>query len=154
MNAVTHLTGPVDKLLSRLDGVQSTGKGWRAYSPCDDGKSRSLSIAVGDDGRVILHDFKGYSAVEVVHAVGLELADLFEKPITSNMTPAQKRDLRERRLQSQWRAALDVLAFEATVVLMAVAKSCEEGITKADFERLKLAVERVADAREVLHAKH
>jgi hypothetical protein len=154
MNAIP-VSNPYNNLLDRLEGVQSTGKGARARCPSCGERSRKLSLCCGDDGRVLLYCFGGCNAAEVLSAVGLRVADLFEKPITSTMTREEKRELRERRRQSQWRAALDALCFEATVVLMAVAQFVnDEPFTKNDFNRLKQAIELIANAREVLNAKH
>lgn len=154
MNAVTDALNPYDNLLSRLEGVQSTGKGQRSRCPACGGKSRKLSLAQGNDGRVLLHCFGGCSAADVLAAVGLTVADLFDRPITSKMTPAERHELRECQRQSQWRAALEVLYLESTVILIAIRQLCDDvGITEDDYQRMKLAVERVANAREVLSAK-
>ncbi len=51
----------------------------------DHGKGRgdlepSLSVGLGDDGRVLLNCHVGCSKAEIVSAVGLSISDLFEKP--------------------------------------------------------------------------
>jgi len=67
-----------ERLLSRLDGVRKTGADrWIARCPAHEDRSPSLSIRdLGD--RVLVHDFGGCSAVDVLAAVGLELSALFE----------------------------------------------------------------------------
>ena len=80
-----------DKLLSRLEGVRSTGKDkWLARCPAHDDHSPSLNIREVDD-RVLIHCFAGCSVYEVVSAVGLELSDLFaEKLKTGGCKPILK----------------------------------------------------------------
>ena len=61
-------------LLSRLDGVQKSGNGWRARCPACGGQSRKVSIAEAD-GRILVHAFCGCPADAVLAAVGLRWAD-------------------------------------------------------------------------------
>src|SRR5262249_25808201 len=69
--------GPVQTILSRLEGVKQTGKGkWIARCPAHDDHTPSLSIAVGDDGRALLYCFAGCSLKEIVTALGSQMADL------------------------------------------------------------------------------
>lgn len=65
-------------ILERLRGVQRVGGGWLAFCPAhSDRRKRSLSIAVTDDGKVLLKCFLGCPAEAITAAVGLTLADLF-----------------------------------------------------------------------------
>jgi hypothetical protein len=68
-----------DLLLDRLDSVHQVAAGrWRARCPAHDGKNRNvLSIAECGDGTVLVKCFNGCVAGDVVHALGLELSDLF-----------------------------------------------------------------------------
>ena len=68
---------PIDRLLEHLDGVRRSGRGWTARCPAHNDKTPSLSIAEGDDGRVLLNCFAGCETSSVIAALGLELADLF-----------------------------------------------------------------------------
>lgn len=140
-----------DILLNRLENVRQYGQGWRAKCPAHDGKSPgSLSIAVGDDQRILLHCFGGCSALDVVHSCGLELSDLFEKRLMHNATPAERRVLRELARQCQWKAAVPALMSESIVVLMAAGKIDKgEPLTPADDDRLMLAIERIESAKAV-----
>ena len=68
----------VDVLLSRLDKVRRTGAGkWQARCPAHDDMTPSLSIRELDDGRILLHDFAGCSAEEVLSAISLKFDVLF-----------------------------------------------------------------------------
>jgi hypothetical protein len=69
--------GPIQGVLSRLSDVRKSGTGWSARCPAHEDRSASLSVAVGDDGRVLLHCHAGCEPAAVARALGLELADLF-----------------------------------------------------------------------------
>ena len=146
-----HSNPNVEILLNRLEHVRQYGQGYRAKCPAHDGKSPgSLSVAIGDDGRILLHCFGGCSALDVVHAVGLELSDLFEKRIMHNATPVERRVLRELARQCQWKAAVPALMSESIVVLMAAGMLDKgEALSKADDDRLMLAIERIESAKAV-----
>jgi len=67
-------------LLERLDDVRETGPDkYIAKCPAHQDRSPSLAIRHTDD-RWLIHCFGGCAASDVVHAVGLELADLFDRP--------------------------------------------------------------------------
>lgn len=71
----------VDEFLSRLDGVKKTSRGWMAKCPGHADKSPSLTIAQGDDGRILIKCWAGCGIDEVCGAVGVELHELFpERP--------------------------------------------------------------------------
>ena len=72
---------PVEDLLSRLQGVKGNGKGWTARCPGHEDKQNSLSISMGQDGRVLLHCFSGCKTPDIIARIGLEMQNLFtEKP--------------------------------------------------------------------------
>ena len=65
--------------------------------PAHDDHEPSLSISVGDDGRVLLHCFAGCKPEQVVAALGLKMRDLFVSsgssiPVSSR--PARRRNTR------------------------------------------------------------
>lgn len=65
-------------VLKRLKSVREVGaRKWMALCPAHEDKEPSLGIAVGEDGRVLLHCFAGCSAESVVKAIGVEMKDLF-----------------------------------------------------------------------------
>ena len=74
--------GTIDTVLSRLKSARPAGAGkWEAYCPVHEnpssGHNRSLSVAEGQDGRVLLHCHAGCSPEDIVGALGLTMADLF-----------------------------------------------------------------------------
>jgi 5S rRNA maturation endonuclease (ribonuclease M5) len=66
----------------RLDAKQS-GASWAAKCPAHEDNRASLSIGEGHDGRALIHCHAGCSNESVVHAMGLELRDLFADSGTS-----------------------------------------------------------------------
>ena len=66
------------EFVSRLEGARQSGQGWTAKCPAHDDRHPSLSIGLGDDGRVLVNCFNGCTPEEVVGALGLRMADLFE----------------------------------------------------------------------------
>jgi hypothetical protein len=67
----------LDSVLSRFKSVRRVKGGWQACCPAHDDRHASLSISVGDDGRVLLHCHAGCDTSAVLAAVGMQLADLF-----------------------------------------------------------------------------
>ncbi|MHC4637379.1 MAG: hypothetical protein ACYTBV_07735 [Planctomycetota bacterium] len=47
----------LQSILYRLERVKQTGSGYSAQCPAHDDKRKSLSVNIGDDGRVLLHCF-------------------------------------------------------------------------------------------------
>lgn len=141
---------PIDTLLARLERVRRYGRGWRADCPAGHSSRGSLSITEGEGGRVLLHCFSGCSAADVLHALGLELADLFPERLPPT-TPEARRELRQRAKESGWAAALGVLAREATLLLVA-AEVLRRGepLVPEDHDRLAVAEGRIHAAREAL----
>ena len=82
MNARADPSGPVARVLDRLGNVRRSGDGWTARCPAHRDRQNSLSVAQGDDGRVLLTCFAGCSPDDVVKALGLTMADLF--PASTN----------------------------------------------------------------------
>ncbi len=135
---------PLSTLLSRLEGVRQTGPDqWIARSPCRDDSTPSLSVKAVDD-RILLHDFGGNSADEVMRALGLTLADLFDKPLDHHRKPLSAY---QRRRYGQAVEALKALAHECRIVYV-LAEQMRAGfaLDPAERERLGLAIQRVETA--------
>lgn len=125
---------PIYRLLHRLEGVREVGHGkWIARCPSHQDKSPSLSIRETSDGRVLVHDFAGCSAVEVLSAIGLGLTDLFERPVGHHLPKA--------KVSFPALPILKALSLEAGVVFV-----CGAALLAGepfDFERLQVAIERI-----------
>ena len=131
---------PIELLLSRLERVRANRNGtWVARCPAHDDRSPSLSIATGDDGKVLLHCFAGCGAVDVVEAVGLELSSLF--PETHDWKG-------QRRSRVDYKALVMLLRHEATVMLIA-AQKLSEGVVLSEDD--KETLERVCKSLERLN---
>lgn len=151
MSAPSSLVSPVGLLLSRLDRVVPTRRGWRAPCPACGGRSPKLSIAEAvDTGAVLVRCFAGCSAGEVVAAVGLQVADLFprkERPHDAASIRANRQLMRE----ASWGSALAVLVKEVRVIAAAARMLADGvGLTLEDEARLEKAIERVELAKAVL----
>lgn len=79
MNARADSSGPVARVLDRLGNVRRSSDGWTARCPAHGDKRNSLSVAVGDDGRVLLKCHAGCENEAVVRAMGMEWRDLFPR---------------------------------------------------------------------------
>ncbi|MCL4676527.1 MAG: hypothetical protein KJZ59_11050, partial [Pararhodobacter sp.] len=110
-----------------------------ARCPAHADKRASLSIRELEDGRVLLHDFAGCSAHEVLAATNLGMGDLFPE-----------REIQHGRPERRPFPAADIfrcLAFEGLVVASAgAAMLAGEPVSGIDRERLVLAVARLQDA--------
>jgi len=145
---------PAQQLLSRLEGVITTGKGWRAMCPACGGKSRKLSVAEGDNGTLLVTCFSCHDTPAVLSAVGLQMGDLFQRRDLRTMTPGERSQLRQSALLPRWRVAVEVLSHEATVLLIAASKLGDGGsLDDAELTRMRMAALNVFDAKEVLDAR-
>lgn len=128
-------------LAGMLDGARETGPDkWVARCPAHEDRSPSLSIARGGD-RWLVHCFAGCYPIDVMAALGLELADLFDD------RQYRPRGDRERpRLTA--RDALAALDHEATVVAVIGHDVLEQReLDDDDWRRLATAVARIGAAR-------
>jgi hypothetical protein len=133
------------QLLDRLDRARETRRGhWIARCPAHQDRSPSLSIRELDDGRVLIHDFGGCSAEEVLNAAGLNYSDLHSERAKDDRRP------RERRPWSISQG-IRVLDFETNLITVA-ALNIGNGVAlnDGDRERVLVARERVMHVIEVL----
>jgi hypothetical protein len=134
----------VEPLLARLEKVRPTGAlRWSACCPSHADKTPSLAIREMPDGRVLVHCFRGCSALDVVGAVGLEISDLMPEPLDHHFAPVRK----------PWSDtdALRLLAFESSVVVLALADFAEGRINEVDLNRLAVAAGNITRALEPVH---
>ena len=134
-------------LLSRLDKVRQTGPSrWIAACPAHDDRSPSLSVRALDDGRVLVHDFGGCAAADVVAAVGLTLADLYPEKLSDHLP-----SYRARKHHHAAVTALKAIKFEVLLVAVA-AQNIQKGVTldDTDMERLAQAERKIREAVEVV----
>lgn len=150
MNAYHADKANPEILLSRLDGVQKSGNGWRARCPACGGQSRKLSVAEVD-GRVLVHCFACNDAEAVLAAIGLRWADLYP-PRHWPQSPQERESARRAIREAGMASAVEVLALESCIVA-AAAVDLEAGawlLRPEDADRLHVAVARITDAKLVL----
>jgi hypothetical protein len=129
-----------EKLLARLDDVKQTGASrWLARCPAHEDKRPSLSIR-DVDGRVLVYDFGGCPVGDILDALGLELGDLFDRPLEHCGAPSRSR--------TPAADILEVLAFEvfvASFIAHDVLQSRDVG--ELGWQRLAQAAGRINSAR-------
>jgi hypothetical protein len=109
----------IDALLPRLDRVQHGTHGWRADCPNGHKTRGTLSVAQGDDGRLLLHCFAGCCASDVLAALGLSMADIQPQRLR-DPSPEGRRAAREGFKLASVAAAAAVLEREAELLLIAI----------------------------------
>lgn len=145
---------PIDAVLSRLGGFKLRSNGgpdrWRACCPAHGGANPSaLSVGVGETGAVLLRCWQGCSVDEVVHALGLELHDLFS-PNPDAGHGAQP--TRRRRLLTAGQA-LDLLDREIGLAVVCASDMARgEPLDETTRERLLLSAARMSMLRDEVHA--
>jgi len=83
----------IEAILQKLPDHKKVGEGkWRATCPAHNDQIPSLSIACGDDGRVLLKCHAGCSVDEVCSALEIAKSELFEKSATTRRTSSRKGD--------------------------------------------------------------
>lgn len=128
---------PAETFLARVEWYKQTGAGrWIFKVPGRKDKRPSGSARELEDGRLLIHDFAGSSAAEMLAAVGLEMTDLYPEKLSDHGKP-------ERR--TFWAAdALKCCAFEAMVcAAAAVSMAAGEPLSSVDRDRLMVAAERL-----------
>lgn len=131
--------------LDRLRKVKTTGEGtWVACCPAHDDKSPSLAVRELGDGTVLAHCFAGCGIDAILSAVGLEVGDLFARPLRHHLAPvAQPR--------FPVRDVLECVAKEVTVVAICAHALRKGGsLQSADVERLNMAHARIQEAINVI----
>lgn len=102
----------VGRILSLLQGVRrGSAGGYEARCPAHEDGRQSLSIGVGEDGRVLLHCHAGCSVEAVVGALGLGLEDLFSSPAPAHPSPPPR-----ARARGKLVAAYDYHAADGTLL--------------------------------------
>lgn len=129
------------RLLDRLERVRKTGPGrWIARCPAHADRKPSLSVCEGDDGRVLVHDFGGCKIGDVLAAVGLTIADLFDNPLGHHFKPSHSSIPAADRLA--------IVDHEITVAALILEDVLKDGlIDDKQRERLSQVVARIGTAR-------
>ena len=143
-------SSPLAMVLDRLDGVRPAGRDWVAKCPAHSDRSPSLAVGVSDQQAVLLHCFAGCAAIEVVHAIGLRMADLYPRALKLGSGAPARRKL-ALGYEARWRAALRAVLHESTIIQVAASDLVQRSaLSEEDRQRLNEAVERINQAWEVL----
>lgn len=133
------------KLLDRLERVKQTAPG-RWVASCAGplhargDRNRSLSVRQVDE-RLLIHCFAGCEPGEILSAVGLSLADLFDRPLEHHASPAHSR--------IPARDLLDIISEETSVVgIIAADMLAKKNISEVDWQHLAQAAARIHRARD------
>lgn len=134
-------------LLDRLDNPKQTAPGrWLARCPAHEDRSPSLSIRELEDGRVLIHDFGGCQASDVLVALGLSMSDLFPKALAGS-GPAGGYGPSHSRIPAA--DLLQIISEEVSVIAIIATDLLESrSIGEADWQRLAQAAARIARARD------
>ena len=133
----------IEEFLSRLQKVRKTGSNnWIACCPAHNDKNPSMTLAVGNNGGILVHCFALCGVDEIAGAVGLTVSDLMpDRPEGREFIPGRARP------------------FPAADVLVAVEQECLTALVAAynlangieldqkDRDRLLVAYHRIAEAR-------
>lgn len=72
-------------ILDKLEKPRRSGKGYSALCPAHPDSEPSMSATIGDNGSAILNCHRGCTKTDIVHALGMEMKDLWP-PETRNQT--------------------------------------------------------------------
>lgn len=82
---------PIDRVLERITAKKVSNDQWTARCPAHDDRNPSLSISVGDDGRVLLYCHRGCEIENICWAIDLKVSDLMPESDSSFKSPKQDR---------------------------------------------------------------
>ncbi|GAA6732704.1 hypothetical protein YIM73518_24680 [Thermus brockianus] len=109
-------TPPAFNAILEATRARPAGRGrWTGYCPAHEDRTPSLSIALGHDGRILLHCFAGCAPEAVLDALGLEWKDLFPegefdpsrvRPVRWETPPPTPDEGRRRLLERLWAEAV------------------------------------------------
>lgn len=133
----------VERLLGRLEGVRRTGVGkWRARCPAHGSRGLTLAIAERDD-RVLIRCHAECETEAVMRAVGLQMSDLYEKPLNHSL----------ERIRRPWSASdvLDIALQEVSVAAIVINDIAERrSVTAIDLNRLLTAGARLTSLHQLV----
>ena len=80
----------IQDILSRLEGVRPSGDGWTAKCPAHDDKHASLSVGVGQDGKILLNCHAGCDIDRITYSLGIAKRDLFPNKNKPSVVPNRR----------------------------------------------------------------
>jgi hypothetical protein len=143
---------PYELVLSHASGVKRLGPDKAVFkAPTREDRTASVSICRGADGTVLLHDFGGDSAADILAGLGLSLASLYPQRDRRDMTPAERAEMRAHSRMAGWTAILGTIGLESKIVVIA-GRQIKAGkpLSDEDERRLDEALINIDAGREVL----
>jgi hypothetical protein len=150
---------PLDRLLyahEHATGHRERRSGNSVRITCAACGSNAYKVAATEaaNGSALLHAFCGHTPHEVLAPLGLTVSDLFQRRDLRTMTPAERSQMRQASLVTRWRAALELLNHEATVLLIAAGKMADgDLLDDEELKRMRVAAVKIRDGSEVLNAR-
>jgi hypothetical protein len=90
----------VEKVLEKLSGVRKTARGqWSALCPAHEDSTPSLSVATGNDGRILVNCKAGCTPEEICAASGLKMKDLFPGGGGAKLSPKTTATVQHAEIQ-------------------------------------------------------
>lgn len=86
----------LETMISKLERTRKTPTGWTARCPAHADRSPSLSVKESRGGTILVRCFAGCNVKAIVHAIGLEMRDLFPNARTARAPKPQPRPTSER----------------------------------------------------------
>ena len=83
------MTAPLDVVLEACEGVQKKGGYWLAKCPAHEDRHQSLSVSVGNDGRVLFYCHAGCDRRAVLEAMHLDWSQLFPTKEAADLVVAE-----------------------------------------------------------------
>ena len=136
----------IHQILERLDKVQKIGpQKWKASCPSHSDSTPSLYLTELSDGRILVKDFGGCGACDVMASIGLSLSDLFPDGKLGEYKSFQtiENDMQIRKEEKEQ----DKLFRDRALLLCAEGKRNEgERLTPEEMELERQAFLRVRNA--------
>ena len=91
-------------VVARFPGAKQSGSTWSLKCPVHDDRVASVSLSEGDEGRALVHCHAGCATADILAAIGLTVADLFDAapaprpapvPVLQSTSAAQTYDYRD-----------------------------------------------------------
>ncbi len=138
----------------RAFGIEGAalGKGWRFDCTTKHRSRRTVAVAEGSDGTLLIHPHCGCETASILADLGLTLGDLYPQRLQDS-TPEGRKAARQGMRMASWSAALEILAFEARVVWIAGHDLRRGVLSQSDLDRVGVALDRIEQSRSALNVR-
>ena len=120
----------LDAVLSKLGRYKRSGAGYQARCPAHDDRQASLSLKLGDDGKVLLKCHAGCAFLAIVDALGMPVSEFFPSEENGRSTGPHQKEPRTTltlsELAGHTALPVDVLTFYGARDAIRYGYSCVE----------------------------